>query len=224
METKTYYMILGVSRSENDQAIRVAYRDLAKKLHSDVAGEQSTRAFQELAEAYQVLSDPQRRREYNNRLRRMDDSGGVSIPVRRTTPDFAVRAPVSILGHPETIRPSFDAMYERFFRNFTGIGIPKSEHLEGLTFEVLLSREEAINGCVVPVGVPVFIRCSECGGAGHDWLFPCARCGGDEWIESERTVPVRIPPMTPSGSVFEIPLESLSIDNFYVRLLIMVDA
>lgn len=68
MERKTYYMILGVSSTESDRGIRSAYRDLAKRLHPDVAGEQATRSFQEISEAYSVLSDPQRRREYNHGL------------------------------------------------------------------------------------------------------------------------------------------------------------
>src|SRR5690242_4584146 len=93
MERKTYYMILGVSSTESDRGIRAAYRDLAKRLHPDVAGEQATRSFQEVTEAYGVLSDPQRRREYNDKLSRAD--GGV--PVRRSPPDPFVREPVTIL-------------------------------------------------------------------------------------------------------------------------------
>jgi len=74
MKRKTYYVILGVSNTESPRGIRAAYRDLAKRLHPDVAGEQSTRAFQEVTEAYDVLSDPARRRDYNNKLRRAEDS------------------------------------------------------------------------------------------------------------------------------------------------------
>jgi DnaJ-class molecular chaperone len=62
MDGRTYYMILGVPRTESPGGIRSAYRDLARKLHPDVAGEQATRAFQEVTEAYDVLSDPRRRR------------------------------------------------------------------------------------------------------------------------------------------------------------------
>src|ERR1041385_2791945 len=68
MEKKTYYMILGVSRGETSGGIRAAYRDRARQLHPDVAGEGATRAFQELNEAYGVLSDPSRRRAYNAQI------------------------------------------------------------------------------------------------------------------------------------------------------------
>jgi len=87
MEGRTYYMILGVPRTESPGGIRSAYRDLARRLHPDVAGEQATHAFQELSEAYDVLSDPQRRREYNDKLRRAE--GGDGVPVRVGPPSPA---------------------------------------------------------------------------------------------------------------------------------------
>jgi molecular chaperone DnaJ len=221
MERKTYYMILGVARGESPSGIRAAYRDLAKRLHPDVAGEQATRAFQEATEAYDVLSDPERRREYNDQLRQAEDRGGVSVQEGRSGP--ILRDPRSVLGNPEGIRPSFEALYDRFLRNFTGVGVPKSERLEGLNIEVLLTPEEALRGCIVPVGVPVFSRCPECGGSGRDWLFPCACCREQGMIETEENVRVRIPPMVPSGSIYELPLQSLGIHNFYLRLHVFVE-
>ena len=221
MERKTYYRILGVSSSETTGGIRAAFRDLAKKLHPDVAGEQATRSFQEVAEAYGVLSDPQRRREYNRKLSLAES--GETVPVRRARSGPVVREPVAILGNPAGIRPSFEAMYERFLRNFTGIGVPKSEHLEGLNLEVLLAPEEASRGCIVPLGVPVFSPCPQCGGSGRDWVFPCANCQQQGIIEREALARIRIPPLVRSGSVFEIPLQGLGIHNFYLRLHVLVE-
>jgi len=222
MERKTYYMILGVSRTESPSGIRAAYRDLAKRLHPDIAGEQATRAFQEATEAYDVLSDPQRRRRYNDELEREED--GEVVVVRRDRPGPIVRDPVSILGHPESIRPSFEAMFDRFLRNFTGLRVPKSERLEGMNFEVLLTPEEASRGCMVPIGIPVFSRCPECGGSGKDWLYPCFFCQQQGMIETEQLVRVQVPPMARSGSVFELPLQGLGIHNFYLRLHVFVEA
>lgn len=222
MERKSYYVILGVSSSESSRGIRAAYRDLAKRLHPDVAGEETTRAFQEVTEAYSVLSDPQLRRDYNDRLKQAADGGeGASIPRRPSEP--LVREPVTILGHPETIRPSFEAMYDRFLRNYTGIGIPKAEHPERLNFEVLLTPEEAARGCVVPVGVPVFSRCPWCGGSGRDWAFACAHCQ-QGMIEKEELLEIRVPPMVPSGTIYEIPLRGLGIHNFFLGLHVFVEA
>lgn len=218
MERKTYYMILGVSDTETPTGIRAAYRDLAKRFHPDVAGAEATRVFQEITEAYDVLSDPQQRRAYNQKLERAEN-GDVVVSSR---PAPLVREPVNVLGNPQSIRPSFEAMVDRFLRNFSGLGVPKSERLEGLNFEVHLTPEEARRGCVVPIGVPVFSQCPECGGSGRDWISPCAFCQQQGLIEDEQIVDVEIPPMSPSGSIFEIPLQGLGIHNFYLRLQVFV--
>jgi len=215
MAGKTYYMVLGVSRTESTSGIRAAYRDLAKRLHPDVAGVHATGAFQEITQAYDVLSDPVRRREYNHELRRAEEH---KAPASQRRVEPVVRAPVEILGNPDGIRPSFDEAYERFRRNFTGVGIPKSERLEGLNFEVLLAPEEKARGCLVPVAVPVFETCPICGGTGRDWVFPCISCRGEGMIETEEMVHIRVPPETSPGAIFEIPLRGLGIHNFYLRL------
>ena len=95
MNGKTYYMILGVSRAESAGGIRAAYRELAKKLHPDVAGQQATHAFQEISEAYDVLSDPQRRREYESELRRVE-----SVDVAPIRPAPSERGCPPHDGHP----------------------------------------------------------------------------------------------------------------------------
>ena len=225
MERKTHYMTLGVSHTESPTGIRARYRDLAKKLHPDVAGEQATRAFQEVSEAFNVLSDPERRREYNRELSRYDDGDPVAVVYNHSSrPRSIVRDPVAILGNPESVLPSFEALYERFLRNFTGLRVPKSEQVEALDFEVLLTPEEAWHGCVVPIGVPVFERCPQCGGSGRDWASSCAYCRQKGMIETEEVVRVRIPRLVPSGSVFELPLGGLGISNLRLRLHVFVES
>lgn len=189
MERKTYYRVLGVPSTESPTGIRAAYRDLARKLHPDVSGEETTGAFQEVAEAYRILSDPQLRRDYNDKLTRATD-GDVG-PRRRRPPEPIVREPLTTLGHPETLRPSFG----------------------GLIFEILLSPEESARGCTVPLRVPVFLCCPTCGGSGRDWVFPCAFCQQQGIVESEQTVRIRIPPMSPPRS-----------HNLYLRLHIFIEA
>jgi curved DNA-binding protein CbpA len=91
MEKRTYYRILGVPRTESPGGIRAAYRDWAKKLHPDIAGEGATRAFLEVTEAYDVLSDAEHRREYNDRLRQAEV---IPDPRRsRSLPQCARRLP-----------------------------------------------------------------------------------------------------------------------------------
>src|SRR5678810_1161839 len=97
MEGKTFYMVLGVSRTESTGGIRAAYRDLAKRLHPDVAGAGATGAFQEITQAYDVLSDPVRRREYNHELRRAEEH---DAPANQRRAEPVIRAPVEIFGNP----------------------------------------------------------------------------------------------------------------------------
>lgn len=67
MEYKDYYKILGVDRNADADAIKKAYRKLARKYHPDVNKESEAEAkFKEISEAYSVLSDPEKRKRYDN--------------------------------------------------------------------------------------------------------------------------------------------------------------
>ena len=76
----------------------------------------------------------------------------------------------------------------------------------------------------MPVGVPVFSRCPQCGGTGRGRVFPCAYCQQQGTIENEELLRIRIPPRAPSGSIYEIPLRGLGIHTFYLRLHVFVEA
>jgi hypothetical protein len=215
MTGKNYYLILGVSRSESLAGIRSRYRDLVRTLHPDVAGAQSTSAFREVIEAYEVLADPVTRRRHNNELAAREGHS----PVDPATPVAPWReTAVTLLAEPQTVQPSFEALVERLVRNFTGLGARKGERPEGLTFEVILTPDEALWGGVVPVGVPGVRRCPDCGGTGRMWLFPCVPCGAEGVIPTEQVIRMWIPPRVPSGSVIEVPLDGFGIQNLYLRL------
>src|SRR4029077_15032124 len=68
MATKDYYLILGVSRGENFPGIQHAFRELAKRYHPDRAGPKETRRFQDIQEAYEILSNLEKRKLYNHEL------------------------------------------------------------------------------------------------------------------------------------------------------------
>ena len=226
MARTDYYLILGVSRRENLRSIQEAFRELAKRYHPDRAGPQGTRRFQDIQEAYEVLSNPEKRKFYNHEIEQ-DETKTPSRPEPifsrpPSRPEPLVPQPMSVLHDFETIRQSFEPLFERFLRNFTGEGIPKGERLEGLNVEVILSPDEAARGVTVPVGVPIFYTCPQCGGSGRDWLFPCVNCNAQGIIEEERTVRVYIPSMVPDGTIFEVPIHGLGIHNFYLRLHIRI--
>src|SRR5438309_9994917 len=67
VDFKDYYRILGVDRKADDKTIKSAYRRLARKHHPDVAkGKDTAERFKEINEAYDVLSDPEKRRRYDS--------------------------------------------------------------------------------------------------------------------------------------------------------------
>ncbi|HXV78435.1 MAG TPA: DnaJ domain-containing protein [Candidatus Binatia bacterium] len=226
MAIKDYYLILGVSRRESPRGIQDAFRELAKRYHPDRAGPEGSQQFQVIREAYETLSDPEKRKLYNHQIEREE----VSLSSRPEPiftrpyprPEPLIPEPRSVLRDFETIQPSFEPLFERFVRNFTGLGIPKGERLEDLNVEVVLSPEEAAQGIAVPLNIPLFRTCLQCGGSGRDWLFVCVECNGQGIIEEERTVRIPIPPRVGDRTVIEVPIHGLGIRNFYLRIHIRI--
>jgi molecular chaperone DnaJ len=227
MGDRDYYIILGVSRTESPAGIQEAFRRLAKKYHPDLGGPESIDTFREIARAYEILSDPEQRRMYDQTLsgaEMFSRPEPLTQTARRATyqPEPLVPQPMSILHDFQTIRPSFDALFDRIFRNFTGIGVTKAERLQDLNIEVILTPMEAVRGLMVPICVPVFRNCQSCQGTGRERLFPCVACAGQGMIEDYESVSVRIPPMVRDGSVIELPLAGLGLRNFYLRVYIRI--
>jgi DnaJ-class molecular chaperone len=227
MEKKNFYIILGVPRTETEDGIRKAFRKLAKTFHPDRVGPDGTRHFQDIVEAYNVLSDSQKRNEYNESLRPAEEDIKIKVspmrrPERRETEPLIPES-LSVPGDFQTINRSLDEMFDRLVRNFTGIGIPKGEGIQELNVEVILSPDEARKGGVAPIGVPVFYPCPFCGGSGHDWLFPCFHCQEQGIVEDEEVIKIRIPPMVKDGTVFEVPLRGLEVHNFQLRIHIRIE-
>lgn len=218
MAKKDYYLILGISPTESLSGIRKAFRKLAKDCHPDRVGDKGTRRFQDITEAYEVLSDPERRKAYN-RTRGLK----AIVEVERSAQEPLFAEPRSLVRDFGTIQPSIEELYDRLARNFTGIGVPKGEHPEGLNVEIILSPEEAAKGGTVSFDVPVFHPCPYCGGSGEDWLFPCMHCEQRGIVEDEKRVTLSIPPLVRNGSIYEIPLQGLGIHNFYLRVHILID-
>jgi len=223
--SKDYYLILGVGRSASPEGIRAAYREQAKRHHPDRVGEQGSEAFREVAEAYETLSDPMRRHEYNRRLARQESARAwsrLALWNRAPEPEPLIREPISVLDDFATIAPSAEALGDRVRRNFTDRSGPKSERTEGLNIEIVLNPEEAMRGGRVALALPVLAPCPDCGGTGQNWLFPCLTCRGQRAVEGERPVEVTIPPGVRPGSVIELPLDGLGVRNLYLRLHVFI--
>jgi molecular chaperone DnaJ len=226
METRDFYVLLGVDPGADAQGIRSAYRHLALRYHPDRAGPQSTRFFQEIVDAYHVLSDPQRRAAYDDGL--VHARGRpvavhrpiVSGPVPPAEP--LVPEPISLRRDFEAREPPLDEVLERILRNFTGLHVPKSERLDALNLEIGISPELAAFGGVLELRVPVFYPCPDCHGDGHDGVYPCIACDETGMIEEEEPVQLRLAPGVRDGETFELPLRGLGIHNLFLRVRLRV--
>lgn len=217
---KNYYLILGVPVDAAPAAIRAAFRELAKRYHPD-HGSQEADAFRDISEAYDVLSDPNRRASFDRELHQRRPAPPPR-PRRGGDPEPLVSNTMSVTGRPERLRPSFDALLERFARNFTGVHVPKSEHAEPLDFELILSPEEAARGVTVPFEIPVFVVCSWCAGSGHGSAGFCERCDGEGRLTDPRPLDVRIPADVRAGAVIEVSLTDLGVENLWLRVHVRV--
>jgi hypothetical protein len=129
---------------------------------------------------------------------------------------------MSLLADFGTIRPSLDRLYEHLLQNFTGREASKAVQPASLTVEVRLSPYEARQGVMVPLGIPVFMRCATCGGSGRDWYTLCLSCQGQGMVETAHTVHVQIPPRVREGTIVEVPVHQLGIHNVFVRVHIRI--
>jgi len=121
-----HYRLLGLSMSASAAAIRTAYRRLARALHPDRAGEQSKEAFQKIALAYEVLSDPAKRARYDDRLAR-----GVA---GRTRPSK------SAAGGKRDVLPRISGA----LRTLIAAGLV--DRISGDLYRIHLTRDEANSG------------------------------------------------------------------------------
>lgn len=166
MADKDYYKILGVSKNATQEEIKRAFRHLARKYHPDVAGKESEEKFKEINEAFQVLSDPKKRAQY-------DQFGSAAFRPE----DFA--------GFRW---PSFEDLFRDFgfgdifdvfsgFRERTRTG---PEQGADLKYNLEITLEDAFYGKVEKIEVPTFVACNSCNGTGaeHGSFKNCPECNG----------------------------------------------
>jgi hypothetical protein len=164
-----------------------------------------------------------RRRLYDHSLREAELPSRPAAEVIVSRPDWPKPEPLdpeprSLFRDYARISASLEELYERFARNFTRRGISKAERLQALTVDVVLSPDEALRGGVVAIAVPVFRRCSACGGSGQDWFFPCLWCRQQGFVEEEEAVEIELPRLLKSGTVVDVPLRELGIRNLVLRV------
>lgn len=170
-QKRDYYEVLGVDKNADDAAIKKAYRVLAKKYHPDMnpGDKEAEQKFKEASEAYAVLSDPEKRRQYDQYGHAAFDGGaGGAGGFDFNGADFG-----DILG--DIFGDIFGGGRSRSARNngpMKGANIRTSVHI---TFE------EAVFGCKKEIDLTVKETCKTCNGSGaKPGTSPetCTKCGG----------------------------------------------
>jgi hypothetical protein len=222
MGRRNYYMLLGVFPNENTRAIRQAFRKIATRYHPDRVGSERLRYFQDSLDAYHVLSDPKRRKDYDRGLYQREAAADAAPAPLWRDAESSLPEALSVLRNLSIKDAPFQAALARVSGNLTGADITSRESCEALNTVLVLSPDEAVQGGVVFLAVPSCSPCDRCGASGREGLFSCSRCDGEGLLEEEETVRVQVPPLVGDGSVMELPLRGLGIHNFYLRLHIRV--
>ena len=225
-----YYSVLGVPKDATDEEIKKAYRKLAMKHHPDVATEEgAAEKFKQLGEAYEVLSDPQKRSLYD---RGGDPMGGSSFSGFPGGFDFATIVDAMFGG----------AMGSRGPRSRVSRGQDSLERLSlrlvdaafGVTIDLTIQSMVICTSCAgagsSDGGQPITCRtcqghgevtqvqrsiigdirtssvCVQCRGYGEIVEHPCLACHGEGRVKAKRTVAVKVPSGVSTGN--RIRLES----------------
>lgn len=229
---KDYYKILGIPKDATDDEIKKAYRKLAIQYHPDrqqdkseeerVAAEEK---FKEIAEAYEVLSDKEKRAEYDNPMREFNFSGGIDFDeiVRRFRQNFGGFEFGSFFDQVRTQAPpsggqnlrlctyvtlnevhsgvAKEFKYTRLIRcrECNGTIIGKDSHIETCPYCGGSGRIISSMG-----GWQTVSTCSHCNGSGQIVRNPCQHCGGTGFEKITETMSVNIPKGVVDGMVLTI--------------------
>ncbi len=193
MEKRDYYEVLGVDKSATPDQIKKAYRKLALKYHPDrnPDNKEAENKFKEAAEAYDVLSDPEKRQRYDQFGHSMGPQG------------FGGGEFYSTGGM------SMDDIFTRFGDIFAGMGFGGFGGATGfggrsrgssrrrkrgtdLRIRVKLTLEELSRATTKTLKIPTFVRCEHCGGTGAKdgtAFATCHTCGGSGVVQSVQHTP-----------------------------------
>jgi len=177
MNKKDYYEVLGVDKNASENDIKSAFRRLAKKYHPDVSKEEdAAEKFKEAQEAYAILSDPEKRKQYDQfgHSAFTNSQGGFS----------------GFEGF------DFGSMSDIFEDLFSGMGFGSSRSRSrnqnsprkgaDVLYRMTIDFEEAVYGTKKDIKIDVDEDCSECQGKGGFNSQKCSECHGSGTITSEQ--------------------------------------
>jgi molecular chaperone DnaJ len=181
-----YYTVLGVAREASDTDIKRAYRQLARRHHPDVAKDKAgaESRFKEINEAYEILSDPEKRQRYDR-----FGHAGVNGAASGAGPGFGPFGGFSSAD-------GFGDLFDMFFgqsRSATQQRQTGPARGADLRYDLEITLEDAYRGAERPITFAHLGACETCRGSGAKpgtLITSCERCGGSGVIRSARQTPL----------------------------------
>ena len=216
---KDYYQVLGVQRGASDDDIKKAYRKLARKFHPDLnPGDKSAEEqFKQLQEAYDVLSNPEDRKlydEHGDNWRAVKAGAGVPPPgwegaQQRPRPGGPRAGGFDFndfdFGSFRTSDAAGFDIFEEMFGGGAGRGrARRNTRGRDVEAELELSLEEAHRGGRRTLQMQVAEPCPTCGGTGVNEGKVCETCDGAGQVVRPKSIEVNIPPATRDGSTIRL--------------------
>jgi DnaJ-class molecular chaperone len=215
MEYKDYYKILGVERGASADDIKKAFRKLARKYHPDVnPGDKKSEAkFKEINEAYEVLSDPEKRKRYDTLGPNWQEQFGPSANGAWRTYNFGGRAANQGFDFDPT-GSGFSDFFEMLFgragmaRGGTGGAGMRSDFRrragDDIEQPVEITFQEAYTGATRTFNIQSSEVCPSCQGTGELNNRLCSTCGGSGAVPRNKRIQVKIPAGVDNGSKIRV--------------------
>jgi curved DNA-binding protein len=216
IEYKDYYKILGVDKTASEDEIRKAFRKLARQYHPDVAGNKAGAEdkFKQINEAYEVLSDPEKRRKYDQLGPGWNQPGGGFRPPPGWGGTGRQRGPGGQrMPDFEFEGTGFSDFFEQLFGRGgmggrAGRGGFSTEDLaqpgDDVEADMMVTLEEAAKGGIRSISLRRMVPCPQCMGAGNVNGRTCPQCRGAGTIEKTDTHKVKIPPGIREGQSLRV--------------------
>ena len=211
---RDYYEVLGIDKSADESAIKRAYRTLAKKYHPDMnpGDKEAERKFKEVNEAYDVLSDPDKKAKYDQYGHAAFEPGGMGGG--------------SGFGGFGDMGFDISDIFSSFFGGGGGGSRRGPVRGEDINVHLTLTFEEAVFGVKKEISYQRIQKCSKCGGNGAaKGTSPktCPTCGGSGRVRVQQRTPLGIMQTQKtcdacrgSGKIVEQPCDACH-GNGYVR-------